>query len=1054
MGVVFGTGGDDSLNGSNNSDLIVSGRGDDTIAAGAGHDLVFAGSGNDVVDGGDGWDLIFGGRGDDEIDGGAGNDLLVGGKGDDTLIGGAGNDKLIGGRGNDLFVFLAGFGTDRIIDFRAGAGSPDRILFRDTEVADFTDVLSLASNVGSSVHINFSNGDKLILKNLSIADLHADDFLFETTSAGLFSNNDDTVDFNAVTAGDYVDGTQYDALDGNDVVTLAADATAAANAGYVVGTAFNAGLGNDEVIGGSLDDEINGGDGDDTLSGGSGDDTLNGGAGNDRLILGDISAGDQADGGDDTDVLEHVFASGSDHVAQAGVGSVDFDGTIVSVLNVENFAFTGADGDDTLIGAAGDDTLIGGDGADRLIGRQGADVLNGGDGNDSVDINDLNGDQGDGGTGIDTMQFSFNQAVDFDLGTGVATLVGGGGSGSFVNFENASIFGGGGSLIGTNDVNLFSALGGNNFVSGLGANDVVFVDEGGDTVDGGAGDRDQLRFVNPGLANLEVDLVNNTTNADGVAGQTFNNEWISTFGLNSDDTIIGSAVSEFADLGNGNDVIDMGGGDDGISVTDGGDDIDGGAGFDVLNLSAITDDINADVAAGTFQVGAGPVTSLANVERILGGIGNDSLRSGNDASVLEGGDGNDQLVGGAGGDTLLGGDGNDTFFTRSGSDRVEGGDGSDFVSIDDLDGDTGDGGDDFDTIQFNFSQGVNFDLATGVASLVGGGGNGVFTNFEGASIFGPGGATVSGTNESNNLFVRGTGNTISLLDGADNIDMDAGGNDVDGGLGIDSMRFNLSDDVMVDLDAGTTSVNGVAGTVVGIEIVRTGAGDDRITGSANGDRIEVLTGNDTVNAGDGDDVIFISDGGDMIDGGDDLNDTLFISTTSDTTINLDLGTVDIVGDALGQTTITDIENIQSGSGADNIIGSAGRDNLAGNAGNDTLTSGDVTAGLTDALSGGDGDDHLIINGPSVQAGGGTGTDIFEFIDYSGAGSGPQFAQLFDVNPGEGDRIDLTDWGVTEADILAGYNDLGADSQVTIGNLSILIRGIDNTEFDTAFFDFV
>jgi len=772
MGVIFGTGGDDSLDGTGNSDLIIAGKGDDTIAAGDGHDLVLAGKGDDVVDGGAGNDLIYGGRGNDEIDGGEGNDLLVGGKGDDTLTGGAGNDKLIGGRGNDLFVFMAGFGTDRILDFRAGQGTPDRILFRDTEVSSFVDVLALATNVNGNVNINFSNGDKLILKNVSVADLHADDFEFETSVAGLFTDNADTVDFNAVNAGDYVDGTQYDALDGNDVVTLAADAAAAANAGYVVGTAFNAGMGDDEVTGGTLNDEINGDAGDDTLVGGGGDDTLNGGPGNDVLII-----------------------------------------------------------------------------------------------------------QGDG----------------------------------------------------------------------------------------------------------------------------------------------------FAD---------------------------GGADFDTLTIQN-NNDVTASLLAGNGTIDGGGAFSFVDIEALVAGAGNDTLTGDESDNLLQGGGGNDQLAGRGGDDTILGGIGNDLIFAGTGTDSIEGGEGSDFVSIDDLNGDSGDGGVGADTIQFNFVQSVNLDLATGVASLVGGGGGGNFTNFEGASIFGPGGATVSGTDGINNFFVRGSGNTISLLDGNDNIDMDEGGNFIDGGAGtFDSMRFNLSDDVTVDLAAGTHSVLGLAGTVTGIEVVRTGAGDDDITGSANGDRIEVSTGSDTVNAGDGDDGIFIADGGDVIDGGDDLNDTLFVTTTSDTTIDLAAGTVDIVGDAQGTTSITGIENIQAGSGNDNIVGSAGRDNLGGNAGDDTLTSGDVTAGLTDNLSGGAGNDHLIINGPSVQASGGDDADIFEFIDYSGTGTGPQFAQLFDVNPGDGDRIDLTDWGVMEADILAGYTDLGADSQVTIGNLNILIRGIDNTEFNTAFFDFI
>ncbi|HVI90520.1 MAG TPA: hypothetical protein VM659_19625, partial [Dongiaceae bacterium] len=52
------------------------------------------------------------------------------------------------------------------------------------------------------------------------------------TQPPLFTANADTVDFNKVTAGSYLAGSQYDALGGNDVVTLALDATAATNAGF------------------------------------------------------------------------------------------------------------------------------------------------------------------------------------------------------------------------------------------------------------------------------------------------------------------------------------------------------------------------------------------------------------------------------------------------------------------------------------------------------------------------------------------------------------------------------------------------------------------------------------------------------------------------------------------------------------------------------------------------------------------------------------------------------------------------------------------------------
>ncbi|MCY1445375.1 Endo-1,3-1,4-beta-glycanase ExsH [compost metagenome] len=62
------------------------------------------------------------------IIGGAGNNSLSGGGGNDTLIGGASNDSLTGGLGNDTFVFAAGFGNDRVMDFDANpAGGQDHL---------------------------------------------------------------------------------------------------------------------------------------------------------------------------------------------------------------------------------------------------------------------------------------------------------------------------------------------------------------------------------------------------------------------------------------------------------------------------------------------------------------------------------------------------------------------------------------------------------------------------------------------------------------------------------------------------------------------------------------------------------------------------------------------------------------------------------------------------------------------------------------------------------------------------------------------------------------
>ena len=99
------TDGNDTLIGTNGSDLI-SGLG--------GNDLILGKDGHDSLNGNNGKDIIFGDAGDDLISGGKGSDLLFGGGGNDTINGGAGKDIIFGGGGNNTIVDSAG--KDIIID--------------------------------------------------------------------------------------------------------------------------------------------------------------------------------------------------------------------------------------------------------------------------------------------------------------------------------------------------------------------------------------------------------------------------------------------------------------------------------------------------------------------------------------------------------------------------------------------------------------------------------------------------------------------------------------------------------------------------------------------------------------------------------------------------------------------------------------------------------------------------------------------------------------------------------------------------------------------------
>ncbi|MCG7494800.1 calcium-binding protein [Thalassobius sp. Cn5-15] len=140
----------------------------------------------------------------------------------------------------------------------------------------------------------------------------------------------------------------------------------------LLGAAFIAGDGDDQIVGTQDDDAVDAGAGDDQVQGHGGDDLIQGGSGNDVL-----------DGGTGNDSL--VGDRGEDTL-QGGEGH--------DVLQ-------GGDGSDLLSGGDQNDSLYGSAGADTLIGGAGLDLLNGGGGDDI-----LRGDFGDtliGGGGDDQL---------------------------------------------------------------------------------------------------------------------------------------------------------------------------------------------------------------------------------------------------------------------------------------------------------------------------------------------------------------------------------------------------------------------------------------------------------------------------------------------------------------------------------------------------------------------------------------------------------------------------------------------------------------------------
>lgn len=86
--------------------------------------------------------------------------------------------------------------------------------------------------------------------------------------------------------------------------------------------------------------------------------------------------------------------------------------------------------------------------------------------------------------------------------------------------------------------------------------------------------------------------------------------------------------------------------------------IDGGAGSNTLDYSAFTTGVTAHLGKNTAtNISRG----IANIQNVIGGVGNDTLIGNSLGNILVGGDGNDTLSGGAGRDVLIGGRGADVL---------------------------------------------------------------------------------------------------------------------------------------------------------------------------------------------------------------------------------------------------------------------------------------------------------------------------------------------------------------------------------------------------------
>ncbi len=474
-----------------------------------------------------------------------------------------------------------------------------------------------------------------------------------------------------------------------------------------------------------------------------------------------------------------------------------------------------------------------------------------------------------------------------------------------------------------------AATGGDDNINCDGADDTVNAGGGNDTVSGGGGN--DTIDGGTGSDTLNGDGGRDTING-GLGNDTLN-------GGNGNDTLNGGA---------GNDTINGGNGNDTIEISLGADTIDGGDGTDTYDASAAPGDITVNLNAGT-TAGTGGDT-LANVENVDGGAGNDTLIGNGDDNVLDGGDGDDTLYGLGGDDRLIGGNGNDTLNGNTGNDTLNGGAGDDT-----LDGGLGD-----DTLN-------------------GGGGT----------------DTLDG----------GLGNdTLNGGSGTDTLNGGLGDDTLNGGGGADTLDGGLGDDTL-NGENGADTLNGGFGD----DTLDGGLGDDTIDGGFGDDTIMLNDndGTDTVNGGLGSDTIMISGQleDDDIDTGFGANDVIIFEVDARGAATLrahDNGTLDFSALPFGVNIDLENKGVQQNVGGDasgnllltligdflNVIGTAFSDFIQGNAQNNDINAGDGDdtvdgRGGVDVLNGGNGTDtalnreawdtHISIELPADKGGSSGGT---------------------------------------------------------------------------------
>jgi Ca2+-binding RTX toxin-like protein len=212
---------------------------------------------------------------------------------------------------------------------------------------------------------------------------------------------------------------------------------------------------------------------------------------------------------------------------------------------------------------------------------------------------------------------------------------------------NDSVLGGDGndSLTGGNGADLLHGEDGNDTLIGDAGADTLVAGAGNDLLNGGA-DNDLLSYAELTAASQAVTVNLTTLRAIGAAGNDTLAALENVLAGAGSDSIFGDSLGNQLFGGNGQDTLAGAGGNDLI---------DGGLGIDFISymeLTLATQAVTVDLVT-LRATGAAGNDTIAGIENIVTGAGNDSLRGDGFANFLSAGSANDTMAAGGGDDTVL-----------------------------------------------------------------------------------------------------------------------------------------------------------------------------------------------------------------------------------------------------------------------------------------------------------------------------------------------------------------------------------------------------------------